>query len=174
MRIAACRALARRPVADDHARARQVERQQRLEILLDRDAADIKKDRPRQAEAARRRAAGTSVIDAARPDAHAREAAPRQFVADRGRRRHHRRRGRVEMAQQMVGPILGDQRARAHIFGKARVIAGGEQPPALQAIAPRRPADRPFGGDMDVVGAGGLDAPRRPRDSWRSPAGFPA
>ena len=83
---------------------------------------------PRSAPGAR---AERLVIDAARPDADAGEAAARQVVADRGRRRHHRRRGRVEAAQQVVGPVLGDQRARPDIFGKARVVAGGEQPAAL-------------------------------------------
>ena len=101
------------------------------------------------------------MIDAARPHFDLVEAAPRQLVADRGGRRQRRGGGRMKVAQRRVGQTSsGTQRARGDIFGKARVVAGGEQPTAFAAIAARRPADRPFGRDMDMVGARRLDAPR--------------
>ena len=73
---------ARRPVADDDLRARQVEAQHRLQILFDRHAADVEKDRPRQTDRAAIARMVERVIDAARPDDDALEAALREFVAN--------------------------------------------------------------------------------------------
>ena len=168
VREAPLEAGARRPVADDDHRARQLELQQRLEVLLHRDATDAEEDRPRQVERVGRARPIEAVVDAARPHLDLFEAAARQLVADRQGRRQRRRGGRVEAAQRLVGDRLGQAGARGDIFGKARVIAGGEQAPALAAVAARRPADRALGGDVDVVGAGGVDAPRNlPRRSER-------
>ena len=74
------------------------------------------------------------------------------------------------MAQARVGEPLGKAGAGGDIFGKARVIARGESPPCLQAVAAGEPADRAFGGDVDVVRRDLFDAPadfprRRDRDA---------
>ena len=42
--------------------------------------------------------------------------------------------------------------ARVDVFGKLRVIRGGERPPRPQAMAPRREPERTFGGDVQRVG----------------------
>ena len=100
------------------------------------------------------------MIDAARPYLDARKAAPVQFVAHRRRRHHHDGGGRVKPAQRGIGPALGHQRARRDIFGKARVIAGGEDAPVRLAIVAGGEADRPFCRNVDMIGLQGVDAPR--------------
>ena len=50
LRIFSLQRRARRPVADDHLGAGQIEIEKSLEILFHRDAADAQKDRTRQAE----------------------------------------------------------------------------------------------------------------------------
>ena len=69
LRIAPLEFRALRAVADHDLGARQVERQERFEILLDRDAAHGHEDRPRQIQ--RRRIVGMKQIgvDAAGPEA---------------------------------------------------------------------------------------------------------
>ena len=67
VRIAALKMAARRSVADDDSRARQVEIEQRLEVLFHRDPTDRQEDRPRQVERALRPRTVEGVIDAARP-----------------------------------------------------------------------------------------------------------
>ena len=64
----------------------------------------------------------------------------------------------MEAPQARVGQPLGNAGAGGNVFGKARVIARGEDPPGLQAVAARQPADRAFGRDVDVVGRRLLDA----------------
>ncbi len=81
VRIAALERGARRPVADDDRRARKVEAEQRLEVLLHRDPADAEKDRPRQVERPLAARMEQGVIDAAAPQPDALEAAPRQLRA---------------------------------------------------------------------------------------------
>ena len=150
-------------IAHDDGRAGQVQAQHRLEVFLDRDAADGKKNRAGQIQCVARLRAKERVIDAARPYFHPVEAATAEFLPDRGRGRHHRGRRRVKAPQGLVGPALGNGRPRGNIFGKARVVARGEQASALEAIAPRRPADRPLGRDVDVVDRGRSRFGGRPR-----------
>ena len=125
--------------------------EQRLEVLFHRHPADREKDRPRQVERALRPRAEERVVDAARPKPDPREAAAGQIGADGRRRRHHRGRRRMKIAQPRVGEPFGHAEPRRYVFGKAGVVAGGEDALAPEAIAPRQPADRAFGRDMDVV-----------------------
>ena len=151
----------RRPLADDDFRARQIETEESGKVLFMRDTADIKKDRPLE-----RRPLVTQFrienrwIDAAAPRREIVEAMTGELVAHGFRRHHYPHRRRVEPAQQRVGETLRRDVAHREIFGKARVISGGEAQAMLQAPAPRRDPDRPFGDDVDRIGLGLLDHPR--------------
>ena len=68
-----------------------------------------------------------------------------------GVRGHHRRGRTMEKAQSGVGQARRQAGSRPDIFWEARVVARRERPSGLQAMAAREPADRPFGGDMDMV-----------------------
>ena len=73
----------------------------------------------------------------------------RQLVADRLRRHQHRRRRRVEAAQEGVAPRQRQPDAGVHVLGKARVIGGGEGDAVRQAVArapPSRAVPRSRGG----------------------------
>ena len=137
VRIFARQRRARRPVADDHLGAGQIEIEKRLEILFDRDAADAEEHRTRQAEidGARTKQAG---VDAARPQHHVAKAARAQFGRQRRRRRHHRLARRMEPAQRRPDPGFRDRQARGDVFGKAGMEARGERQPVLAAIAPHQ------------------------------------
>ena len=158
-RIAALEMAANRSVADDDGRARQIEAKQRFEVLFHRHPSDRQEDRPRQVERALGPRAVDGVVDAASPEPDPGEAAASEIGADRRRRRHHRSRRRMKIAQAGIGQPFGNADPRRHIFGEAGVVAGGEDPLVGEAIATRQPADRAFGGDMDMVGLGFLDAP---------------
>src|SRR5262245_27652980 len=60
-------------------------------------------------------------------------------------------RGSMEQAHDRPDPIRWNTGAKRDIVGEARMEAGGEAPAPFQTPAPRRPADRPFGSDMDRV-----------------------
>ena len=158
MGVAALELAANRPVADDDGRAGQVEAKQRFQVLFHRHPSDRQEDRPWQVERALGPRAVDGVVDAASPQPDPGEAAAGEVGADRRRRRHHRGRGRMKIPQAGIGQPFGDADSGRHIFGEAGVVAGGEDPLVRQAIATRQPADRAFGGDMDMVGLGFLDA----------------
>src|SRR6476660_3030739 len=63
----------------------------------------------------------------------------------------------MEAPLQRVAPGLWHRQPGRDIFGKARVIARGERPFGLAAIAPRHQTDRTLRGDMDEIGLGFLD-----------------
>ena len=111
---------ARRAVADDDLGAGQIEVEEGLEILFDRDAADAEEDRPRQAEidAARMKQRG---IDAARPQHHVAKAARAQFGRQRRRRRHHRLARPVKPAQRRARPSDSGIGERAETYSGKRV-----------------------------------------------------
>ena len=140
-----------RPGADDDLGAGQIERQERFEILLDRDPADGHENRPRQVESDGAVGAEQIDVDAARPHAEIAEPALVELGLQRRRRHHGDRRGGMEPAQDRIDPRCRDRRARRNVFGKARRVARGERPAVAPAIGPHRKADRPFGRDMDGV-----------------------
>ncbi len=123
-----------------------------LEILLDRDAADIELHRPLQPCHIRmRRDAGVEIgeIDAAPPMPHLGQPVIDQRLADRRRRRKDRRAGRMEPFDIAPYPRRGHARPRRHIVGELGVIGGGEGLVLAQAPAPRGDAQRAFGGEVD-------------------------
>ena len=99
-------------------------------------------------------------VDAARPHAEMLEAALGKLLPQRGRRHHRHGGGVVEVAQHRVAEDSGIGGAHRDVFGKARRVAGGEGKPVAAAIGARRPADRPFGRDVDGVRRRRLDPPR--------------
>ncbi len=78
----------------------------------------------------------------------------------------------MKIAQARIGQPFGNADPRRHIFGKTGVVTGGEDPLMREAIAPRQPADRSFGGDMDMVGLGFLDALSDLSPGWDCDANF--
>ena len=162
LRVAALEARARGPVADDDDRAGQIELEHRLEILFDRDPSDREKDRPRQVENRVGARAEHRVVHAARPQADLLEAPIREFGADGRRRRHDRRRRRMKAPKPGIGQRFGEAGAGANVFREAGVVARGEDALRLQTVAPRQPADRTLGRDMDVVGRRLLNSPGDP------------
>ena len=140
----------RRSVADDQLGAGQIELQERLKILFDRDPADADKNRARQAEVHVARMK-QFCIDAARPQHHVAKTAQPQFGGKRGRRRHHRLARAVEPAQRRPDPGFRDRQPRRNIFGKAGVEARRERQAMPPAIAPHQQADRPFGCDVKML-----------------------
>ncbi len=149
-----------RPLADDGLGARQVERQERIEILLDRDASDGHEDRPRQTEIDGAVRAEELRVDAARPRADIGEATARQFVVQRLGRHHGHRRRIVEAPQHRVAPGFRDRHARRNVFREFRGVARGEGQRAPDAIAPYGVPDRTFRGNVDRVRRDRLDPPR--------------
>ena len=165
-RIVSLQRRARRPVADDHLGAGQIEIEEGLEILLDRDAADTEKDR-RAAGRDRSRADGTARCRrraATAPHCESRARAIR--AASAGVAAITAWLGPWNQRSAAPDPGFRHRRARRDIFGKAGVEARGERQPVLAAIAPHQQADRPFGRDVDAVGLRLLDQSRdlrRPR-----------
>ena len=97
-------------------------------------------------------------VDAPRPGGDVAEAVLGQLVAH-GRRRHHQPSRRL-VEPLHVGVARGQRQRQAgrDIFREPGVVAGGERQLPLHADAPRRQADRPFGGDMDGLRLEGLEA----------------
>ena len=69
----------------------------------------------------------------------------------------------MEPAHEGVAPGHRYPDAGVDIFGEARVIGGGEGDVALEAKGARRPAERPFGHEMDRVGREQLQHVMQPR-----------
>ena len=150
----ACRA-----VADDHLGAGMLGGEERLDILLDRDAPDIELDRPaaRRLERFDRCKRGDlrtkrPEIDAAAPMADLGEVMRLERRRDRRRRGEDRLGGPVEPANVAPHPFGIHPGPRRNVIGELRVIRGSEGKPARQAPAPRGKADRSLGREMDRVG----------------------
>ena len=148
-----------RPVTDHNLGAGQVERQKRLDVLLDRDAAHGHEDRARQIEVGGMIRIEQFGIDAASPEAELAEAPRGELIIKRGHRHHRRRRRVMKPAQHRIGHGGRDDRADRDIFRKPRGVGGGKRKSAAQAIGPHRPADRAFGRDMNGFRRRRLDAP---------------
>ena len=116
-----------RTVADDHLGARQIEREERLEVLLDRDSPDADEARPRQIEVDCALGREELGVHAAGPQPEIFEAAACQFGHERRVATMVTLAGAVEAPQRGVGPALGDREARAMYLGKAGRIAGRER-----------------------------------------------
>ena len=83
-----------------------------------------------------------------------------QIIDDSVGRRHHCTARPVKPADKGIGPAKRQANPRMDIFGQARVIGGGEG----QLVAPREPScrqtQRPFGGNVQMIGPKGAK-PRR-------------
>src|SRR3546814_13470383 len=82
-----------------------------------------------------------------------------QFARERGRRHKHRPSPRMETAQHRPEAASRKTGTQRHILGKSGENGGGERAPVAAATAPRRPAQRPLGPDMDVFGLAIVDTP---------------
>ncbi|ABA51161.1 hypothetical protein BURPS1710b_1413 [Burkholderia pseudomallei 1710b] len=151
LRIARFELGERGALARDPFRAGQVELQERLDVLLDRDAADIQEDRPRGVEHLRFDRPEDVEIDAARPQHDVVEAEALEVVLDDGRRRHHGERRAVEPPQEAIGRRERHAEARLHVFRKARVVRGRERQLARARVAARGEPERAFGRDVQRV-----------------------
>ena len=114
---------------------------------------------PRRGPARPRRAGGTCSVSTPRDQGEMLRKPWRVQLVAHGRGGHH------QPARRLVEPahvgVAGRQRQRQagrDIFREAGVVAGGEGQLPLQADAPRRQADRAFGGDVDGLGLEGLEA----------------
>ncbi len=147
-----CRPL--RAVADHDLGARQVERQEGVEVLLHRDAAHGHEDRPRQIELRRLVGIEQLGVDAAGPKPSLRKPRSASSWPQRGSVATIVIDARgVEAAQHRVADAVRNAGACRDIFRKARGVGGGEGELVALAIAAHRPADRPFGRDMDRLRA---------------------
>ena len=149
-----------RTVADDHLRSRQIEREERFEILLHRDAAHGHEDRPRQIQ--RNRVVGIEQlgVHAARPEAELAKSTRGKFLAQRIRCDHDHRRGGMKVTQHRIADAGRQPGAHLDIFREARGVGRGKRKLATTAIGAHGPADRAFGRDMDGVRRSRLDPPR--------------
>ncbi len=166
--IGALQPRRRRPVAGEHLRARQIERQEGLELLFRRQPTGVEEDRSRQVPRCPVGGIEALRVDAARPAQRPAEAARRQLLRERRRGDHDAVARVVEAPQVGVAERGRDGRARRDIFGKTRVIARRERQVVAQAIAARRMADRTFRGDVDM--ADGTAVALDPRQPFREAA----
>ena len=120
--IAALQRAARRPVADDDGRARQIEAR-----AAPRDFSRPRRGRRRERSGAANRDAWRAraeerVVDAARPDLDPVEAAPAEFLArSYGVGRHHRGGRRVKAPQRLRRSSARESPSRAEIYSGKRV-----------------------------------------------------
>jgi len=137
-----------RAVADDHLAAGPGHLEECIDVLFDRDTADVGRDRARQGEGILRIRLEHLGIDAAAPGRQVLEAMRREILAHRGGA-HHAARGRaVEPAQRPVGSPERDGEARPQILRKLGVIRGRKGQAGLQAKAPGAQAQGSFGRDV--------------------------
>ena len=147
-------------MSDDDLGARQIEREECLEVLLDRDPPHADEKRPRQVEIDGALGLEKVRVDAASPQPEIVKSPVAQFRHERAGGNHRDRCGCMEPPQRRVGPPLGDREARPDIFGKSRRVARRERQSAFDAVAPHQVPDRAFRGDVDGIRRGALDAPR--------------
>ena len=167
---------ARRAVADHQLAARQRQFQERRQVLFHRQAPGIHPQRARQMRRQLRLAilrAEQRDVDAASPARQVREAplAQQALHVLGGHQRALRR--AVEAAHQRV--TQGQRHegvAGMHVFRKLRVVGGVEGQRALQAIAARRPAQRAFRGDVDMVGVQRVEQASQPAIRQQCQADF--
>ena len=99
------------------------------------------------------------MIDAAFPHHRLPKALLRKLAFQRARCDHDVLRGAMEPADKAPHELRRHGDARRDIFGKARVIGGGEGKAGIDAPAPRRKAERSLGRNMDRLGREGADTP---------------
>ena len=162
IREAGAQIIERRTVPYDHLRSRMSGFEEGLDVFFDRDAADIELDRAGEAgEIGMGRATGMKegVIDAAFPHHRLLKTLLRKLAFQRARCDHDVLRGAMEPADKAPHELRRHRDARRDIFGKARVIGGGEGKAGIDAPAPRRKAERSLGRDMNRLGREGAYAP---------------
>ena len=157
LRVAGAQLVLHRADAAHHLGAGQVQLQKGLDVLLVRHTADEQVQRPRDAPQ-RRVVDGLGLegeqlrVDAVRPFAQVGEAALRQPRRHAARGHHHARRRPVEVAEEGIAPGQRQPDGGVQDLGELGVEGRGEGPAAAQAMAPRGPAQRAFGGDVHGVG----------------------
>ena len=138
----------------DHELAAAPDRQgeERLEVLLDRDPADVEVDRPRQGE--RRRVVGRNSSTSTPRDQSLTLVKPfrLELAPDRRGRDHHALGRPVEPAHPGVAEPERHGPAGADVFRKAGVVGGRERQAALDALPAGREPERALGRDVDAVG----------------------
>ena len=130
--------------------------EERLEVLLDCDPADIELYRPIEPDHCRMRRetrVERGEVDAPAPMLHLGQAVRDQRFADRRGRGEDRLARRVEPADVAPDPFGGHARARRDVIGELGVIGRGERHVVAQAPAPGGDAERAFGSEVNRVGA---------------------
>jgi len=144
LRIQALQPRALRAVADHQFAAVPRHAQERLDVLLHRDTADVGCDRAGQTQEVLGSRLEEIRINAAPPGGQIVETALLQLVPQRLRADHATRRGAVEPVQGPIGECDGNRKARPQVLRELGMVGRGESQSAPQAIAPRREAERPF------------------------------
>jgi len=148
-----------RPSPRQHLLARQIEGQECLDVLLNRDPADIEEDGV-LAEKADVPGPEKLGVDAAGPRHQALKAFASQLFGKRGGGDEGA--GCAAVKPALHGIAEGERHGQpgGDVFRKAGVVAGGEGPLAGDAIAARHQPYRAFRGDMDEVRRDLLDQAR--------------
>jgi hypothetical protein len=132
-------------VADDDLASRPIHRQERLDILFHRDAADVGRNRPRQREKILGMGFEQMGVHTTAPICQILEAARRKFEAQRLRTHHAAHGGAVKPAQRPVGSAHRHRKPRAQILRELRVIRSRKAHSVTQTEPPGAKAERPFG-----------------------------
>jgi AAA family ATP:ADP antiporter len=90
-------------------------------------------------------------VDATRPQPHVRESIGDEILDHHLGRRHDGPRWPMESPQPCIAPRQRQPEPGVHVFREARVIGRGERKVVVQREAPRRHAERTFGGDVQHV-----------------------
>jgi len=157
-RIQALQPRAFRAVADDEFAAIPRHAQERLDVLLHRDTADVGCDRAGQIQEFFGARLEEIRIHASPPGGQIPEAARLQLAPQRWRADHAPHRSAVEPVQGPIGKCDGNRKARAQILRELGMVGRGESQSPPHAIAPRREAERPFGGDVQRLWGEAFDA----------------
>src|SRR5215468_5618918 len=162
---------ARRTIAHDPLCAWQVEPQEVLDALLDCYAPRVEEDRaigPRLSLAWSEQ----RLVDAARPVRQIREPAFSEPPINRRSGHHDRMRGSVEPAQPAIAQRERETAARVDVFGKLRVIGGGERAAGGETVPARGEPERRLCLDMHSVWLEFLDHARNARPRSDGEANF--
>jgi len=135
-------------VAHDDLAAVPRHAQEGVDVLLNGDAPDVGRDRPRQVEKILCRRLEFFRVHAALPARQILEAVRRKIRAHRSGAYHATHGGSMETPQHSVRYVQRYGESRPQVLRKLRVIRGGEADSALDAEAPCAEAQGAFGRDM--------------------------
>lgn len=137
-----------RTVTDDELRSSPRHAEKRVDVLLDRHAPDVGRDRPRILQKSLIAGSEQLRVHATMPVREIPETARRELVAHRLRAHHATLGGAVKPEERQIGRPHGDRVARAQILRKLRVIRRREAQAMRHAIAPGRETQRSLGRNM--------------------------